>query len=80
VQSGLTASIYMIPMDTAREACHAEQAPVRNQRGNWGTGARCRRPRHRSEQYFTSSQTVFHFFRHWNGRPQTTQTFVGRLA
>jgi hypothetical protein len=39
---------------------------------------RCRCPRHRSEQYFTSSQTAFHFFRHWNGRPHVAQVFVGR--
>ena len=42
--------------------------------------ARFRCPRHRSEQYFTSSHTVFHFLRHWNGRPQTTQTLVGRCS
>ena len=33
---------------------------------------------HRSEQYFTSSQTSFHFRRHWNGRPHTGQILLGR--
>lgn len=32
----------------------------------------------RSEQYFTLSQTVFHFFRQRNGRPQVAQIFVGK--
>ena len=41
---------------------------------------RCRCPRHRSEQYFTSSQTAFHFLRHWKGRPQVAQVLVGRSA
>ena len=31
-------------------------------------------------QYFTCSQTFAHFFRHLNGRPQTTQIFCGRLV
>ena len=35
----------------------------------------CRR--HRSLQYFTSVHTFAHFFRHWNGRPQTMQIFSG---
>ena len=34
--------------------------------------------RHRSEQYFTSSHTRSHFFRHANGRPHAAQIFVGR--
>lgn len=33
---------------------------------------------HRSEQYFTSSQTFSHFLRHENGRAQTTHIFWGR--
>ena len=36
--------------------------------------------RHRSEQYFTSSQTFSHFFRQAKGRPQTGQVLVGRSA
>ena len=32
----------------------------------------------RSEQYFTSSHTSFHFRRHWKGRPQTGQILLGR--
>lgn len=36
--------------------------------------------RHFSLQYFTSSQTLAHFFRHLNGLPQTTQVFSGRLG
>ena len=32
----------------------------------------------RSEQYFTSSHTSFHFRRHWKGRPHTGQVLVGR--
>jgi len=35
--------------------------------------------RHRSLQYLTCSQTLSHFFRHSNGRSQTTQFFVGKL-
>jgi hypothetical protein len=35
-------------------------------------------PLHLSEQYFTSSQTFSHFFRHVNGRPQQRQTLLGR--
>ena len=34
--------------------------------------------RHLSEQYFTSSQTFSHFFRHVKGRPQVMQVLVGR--
>lgn len=34
--------------------------------------------RQRSEQYRTSSQTFAHFFRHVNGRPQTSQVLTGR--
>ena len=34
--------------------------------------------RHLSEQYFTSSQTFSHFFRHVNGRPQVMQILVGK--
>ena len=37
-----------------------------------------RRRRHRSEQYFTSSQQSAHFFRQVNGRSQTGQTLVGK--
>ena len=33
---------------------------------------------HRSEQYFTSSQTFSHFLRQEKGRPQTKQIFCGR--
>lgn len=33
---------------------------------------------HLSLQYFTSSQTFFHFFRHVNGRWQTMHIFCGR--
>jgi hypothetical protein len=36
--------------------------------------------RHASEQYFTSSHTLAHFFRQANGRLQAGQIFVGRLA
>jgi hypothetical protein len=36
--------------------------------------------RHRSLQYFTSSQTFSHFLRHWNGRLQMMQVFAGRSA
>jgi hypothetical protein len=35
-------------------------------------------PLHLSEQYFTSSHTFSHFFRHLNGRPQQRQTLLGR--
>ena len=35
-------------------------------------------PLHLSEQYFTSSHTFSHFFRHVNGRPQQRQTLLGR--
>jgi hypothetical protein len=34
----------------------------------------------RSEQVFTSSQSLAHFFRHENGRPQEAQIFRGRSA
>ena len=37
-----------------------------------------RRRRHRSEQYFTSSQFFSHFLRQVNGNPQTGHTFVGK--
>jgi len=37
-----------------------------------------RAERQRSEQYFTSSHTVAHFFRHANGRPHRAQGFDGR--
>ena len=40
--------------------------------------ARPLRIRQPSEQNFTSSHTFSHFFRHVKGRPQTTQTLVGR--
>nr|WP_246559598.1 hypothetical protein [Leptothoe kymatousa] len=40
--------------------------------------ARWRRFRHRSEQYFTSSQQSAHFFRQVNGRWQTAHGLVGR--
>lgn len=33
---------------------------------------------HRSLQYFTSSHTFSHFFRHEKGRPQVAHTFCGR--
>ena len=36
--------------------------------------------RQRSEQYFTSSQTLAHFFRHAKGRPQLAQVFSGSSA
>lgn len=36
--------------------------------------------RQASEQYFTSSQTAFHFFRHINGRWQVIHILVGKLA
>jgi hypothetical protein len=32
------------------------------------------------EQYFTSSHTAFHFFRHANGRWHVKQILVGKLA
>ena len=32
-------------------------------------------PRHASEQYFTTSQSFSHFFRHANARPQVLQIF-----
>jgi len=35
--------------------------------------------RHLSEQYFTSSQTLAHFFLHSNGRLQTQHIFEGKL-
>lgn len=41
---GVASGDLLMPMDTAREACHAEQAPVRNQRGNWRTTFTCRGP------------------------------------
>ena len=34
--------------------------------------------RQRSEQYFTSSQTLSHALRHTKGRPQVAQVFSGR--
>ena len=37
-----------------------------------------RRRRHRSEQYFTSSQFFSHFLRQVKGSPQTGQTLVGK--
>ncbi len=37
-----------------------------------------RRRRHRSEQYFTSSQFFSHFLRQVKGRSQTGQTLVGK--
>ena len=37
-----------------------------------------RRRRHRSEQYFTSSQFFSHFLRQVKGNPQTGHTFVGK--
>lgn len=37
-------------------------------------------PRHRSLQYFTSSQFFCHFFRQVKGRLQTTQILAGRLS
>ena len=36
--------------------------------------------RHRSLQYFTDSQSRAHFFRHTNGRPQVTQTLLGKCC
>jgi len=39
---------------------------------------RDRRRRHRSEQYFTSSQQSAHFLRQVKGRSQTGQILVGR--
>ena len=39
---------------------------------------RCFLLAHALEQYFTSSQTLRHFFRQLNGRWQTGQTLVGR--
>ena len=41
---------------------------------------RLRAERQRSEQYFTSSQTFSHFFRHAKGRPQLAQVFSGSSA
>jgi hypothetical protein len=41
---------------------------------------RFRAARQQSEQYFTSSQTLAHFFRHPNGRPQLAQLFCGSSA
>ena len=38
------------------------------------------RLRQASEQYFTSSQTAFHFLRHAKGRWQHKQTLVGKSA
>ena len=35
--------------------------------------------RHRWLQYFTSSQSRFHFFRQVNGNPQRAQILVGNL-
>ena len=37
-----------------------------------------RRFRHRSEQYFTSSQHFSHFLRQVKGNPQTTQVLLGK--
>jgi hypothetical protein len=34
--------------------------------------------RHRSEQYFTFSQSRAHFLRQVKGKPQAAQVFVGR--
>jgi len=52
--------------------------------GGWPLLRRCtesfRSLRHLSLQYFTSSQTFAHFFRHLNGRWQTTQSFSGKLG
>jgi len=36
-----------------------------------------RASRQRSEQYFTSSHTFAHFFRHANGLPHVTQVLDG---
>jgi hypothetical protein len=36
--------------------------------------------RHRSEQYFTSSQTLSHFLRHAKGLPQRAQGLLGKSA
>jgi len=41
-------------------------------------GWRAALARHRSEQYFTSSQFFSHFLRHAIGRPQATQGFSGK--
>ena len=38
-----------------------------------------RERRQRSEQYLTSSHTFSHFLRQQNGKPQITQTLLGRL-
>ena len=38
------------------------------------------RLRQASEQYFTSSQTAFHFLRHAKGRWQHKQILVGKSA
>jgi hypothetical protein len=38
------------------------------------------RLRHASEQYFTRSQFIAHFFRQVNGRLQAGHTFVGRFG
>ncbi len=48
--------------------------------GDFGSVLASRFLRHRSLQYFTWSQTFSHFFRHWNGRPQATQTFSGKFG
>lgn len=37
------------------------------------------RLRQRVLQYLTSSQTLLHFFLQLKGRPQTTQTLLGRF-
>lgn len=36
--------------------------------------------RHRSEQYFTSSQTFSHFFRHMNSLEHVSHCFTGRCS
>jgi hypothetical protein len=37
------------------------------------------KPRHLSEQYFTSSHTFSHFLRQVKGLPQVAQVLVGRF-
>ena len=42
--------------------------------------ASLRTPRHRLEQYLTSGQQAFHFFRQENTRPQQAQFLFGKYA
>ncbi len=62
-------------------AGHRETRPTQQQTSRSDPNSYFARwARQRSEQYFTSSQTLAHFFRQAKGRLQVRQVFCGRSA